>query len=339
MDNYSLPMVYGEESNNILLIIGEASTNYRLGDIFTPRSLKELLTVFGECQLTECYEMAINKGLKHVFVANAKTQNDYLNIASVASYYSFAYITLIDRYLSDTFFDGFNNKLIYYADLLLSYVDENTTIFITEDSANLYEDIDHYLLEMYKKHDAFMLKSTEINYSPSNLVFCLDNINSNIPTSFIVCLSLLTSPSYDYPIIDTFYETTYDLDTWDIRFNACYLKNIAGQTTVENLINFSENTEIIKFVPIDRILKNIRRELDLSKYTSRLFNEVLKVNIYKDLESYLKSKINVYISDFKIENIRVEVNEIEERFSVNIILDFTIIPLFTIEAFKFILEA
>lgn len=335
MKDFNLPTIKGIDINSILLIIGSAKTNNRLGEIVHVTSYKELVDTYGNCDLVESVKIAKQNNVKNVFVANAKAQNDYLNIATIAAYYNFSYIVLLDKYLSDTFYDSFNNKSIYYVDLLLSYIESDTTIFVTDYKASLYEDIDSYLIDMNNKYKEYLNYSSQIKNNSSNLVFVLNNISSTIPANFYVCTSLIISETNKYPdLIDTF-DTIFDLDNWDINFNGCYIKNINNNCTIENFINFNDMSKIERFVPIDRIVKNIKRELDLSEYSGRLYNDVLIVNIYKKLEEYLYKKINTCIQDFVINSIYPIVTEDN---CVILILDFTIIPLFTIESYRYVIE-
>jgi hypothetical protein len=98
----------------------------------------------------------------------------------------------------------------------------------------------------------------------------------------------------------------YDYDSFDFTQNdMCYFKNniLSSDCSIENLLNMRTVKDAYKSVIVDMIIKYIRRNLDLSKYSGKFFNKYIKVQINNDLNAFMNRLSGVMIKNYTIKSI------------------------------------
>ena len=70
------------DKNNSTVIIGCGKTNKYYCDIVRPESKNEMRNVFGDCDLTDAYDMMIDMGVSDLFVINIEKVHDCISAFS-----------------------------------------------------------------------------------------------------------------------------------------------------------------------------------------------------------------------------------------------------------------
>ena len=148
---------------NSILIIGKASTERKLNEIYQPNSRNDAFNIYGESELYSSYIDAMNLGATNIYLLNAYKTTDYIDCLKTIKYYNFSYIAPIGINISDRFYSSKYNKEMYYAEFYLQEFSENTNslIIFTDNHAEFYENIDEYLLDNNNKVNKFKEK---VNY-------------------------------------------------------------------------------------------------------------------------------------------------------------------------------
>ena len=192
-------------------------------------------------------------------------------------HYDFDYFIPIDIYLSDKFYNPITNKEQYYAEYFLeqfALVNSLTTTIMTERHASLYKDFDQYISTMTKIETEFKEefeheKSVFLEQNGNNLNFVYNNLN-NIPFSNVVFGALYVIRDYaKYLSPLSGVSVVFDLDYNDIQgLRAMYFKTnyYAGNTTLENPMNFRTSNDIYANALIDDVIKRAIKSIDLEKY-------------------------------------------------------------------------
>lgn len=303
--------------NNSILIIGKASNNNLSEEIVKAKNINEIYNTFGYSELSNAAKYALDSGLTEIYLYNTFETENYLTVADKFIHYEFSYIVPIGIYLSDTFYNPITKSTMLYADFYLSSLSENTcsTIIMTDRHADLFEDLDHYLMSMeeliedikseqYLNNSIHNTNSNDIN-KWTNLIF-VSNMLSNVEYSNIrlACELVKCTPgTYPSNISET---AVYDYDSFDFTQNdMCYFKNniLSSDCSIENLLNMRTVKDAYKSVIVDMIIKYIRRNLDLSKYSGKFFNKYIKVQINNDLNAFMNRLSGVMIKNYTIKSI------------------------------------
>lgn len=302
--------------NNSLLIIGKAANNNLSEELLKAKNVEEIYETFGDSELSRAAEYALKIGLTEVYLYNTFETENYLTIADKFIHYEFSYIVPIGIYLSDTFYNPITKSTMLYADFYVSSLASDTcsTIIMTDRHAELYEDLDHYLIAMedviYKIKDEHQTNSlysanpNDIN-KWTNLIF-VSNMLTNVEYSNIrlACELIKSTPgSYPTSIPE---KAVYDYDSFDFTQNEmCYFKNniLSNGCSIENLLNMRIKQDAYKSVIVDMIIKYIRRNLDLSNYSGRFFTKYTKLQINNEIKAFMNQITGSMIKKYSIKSI------------------------------------
>lgn len=288
--------------HNNMLIIGKASTNYGLLDIFYWNNPDAVADAYGKnSNITKAFNEAYSIGVQDIFMMNVQKKRDYLEIIDIIKQNDFSYIVLTDLFLTDTFDDVTNAEKIhnYLAYILGSIgLDHESVFFVTDKHASLFENIDDYIGYMNAGIKSFKsMCSGKAN--KENIVVVANNLKNkefaNVTLASVVC----TTPVNKYPTYD-YGEPIFFIDSSDNPADYAYFKNqTVVNTTVENLLN-CRNGGAEKVFPVSRILKYIKRSIDYTEFNGRFYSSQIKLRINKKIDSILNSMVRTIINDYEI---------------------------------------
>lgn len=335
--------------NNSLLIIGRAANNNLSEELLKAKNIDEIYDTFGESELSRAAEYALNLGLTEVYLYNTYETENYLTVADKFVHYEFSYIVPIGIYLSDNFYNPITRSTMLYADFYLSSLAKDTcsTIIMTDKHAELYEDLDNFLIamedlveEVKTDYQTNALTSTtesnDIN-KWTNLIF-VSNMLSNVEYSNIrLACELIKCTPGTYPS-NISEKAVFDYDSFDFtQSDMCYFRNniLSSGCSIENLLNMRVTQDAYKSVIVDMIIKYIRRNLDLSKYSGRFFTKYTKVQISNDLKSFMSKLTGTMIKNYTIKSINFVLTGPNVG---NVLIETEITPRGTLEALQINLE-
>lgn len=317
--------------HNNMLIIGKAATNYARKQVVYADSYKNVLSAFGESDLTNAFLTAKNFGAPYVFLMNCRQNYDYLDIGVTLKAADFSYIVPVSIYLSDEFDDPKTERRISYIEYLMEQIGSvNDSVFIVTDKrADLYEDVDAFIKDMNLISTNFAQKR-KVPAVKENIVFVANNLvdheKANVPLTAALCVT----PIDKYPV-GKFGEAHFLLDQWENIGNWAYFQNhTVRNTTVENLLNFEVTGNPLKIVFISRIIKMIKRELDFHDFIGKQYTEYRRLNIRIRLEDYLESLVKSVLYEYKINAVKPYRNRTEPM-SVNVRNVFDVWPVNCLE--------
>ena len=295
--------------NNSILFIGPAENNKLSGEIIKVKDIEEIEAVFGHSLLTKAAQYAHGHNLDKVYLYNAYETENYINIASKFQHYDFSYIVPIGINISDQFYNPVSKKMVTYAEFYLDNLEDNSTstIIMTDKHAELYYDLDHYILEM--EDVLYKVKNTSINNGMydkwTNMIFVCNMLSSIEYSNIVLATSLALTSAGKYPE-NILHETTYDYDSFDIRNkDICYFKEniLTNDTSIENLLNMRISKDSYKSVLVDSVIKYINRNLDLSKYIGTKLTKNTKMHISNDTRRFMDSINETMIKNYIIKSI------------------------------------
>lgn len=295
--------------NNSILIIGPASNNKLSGEIIKVKDIDELYNVFGDSELTRAAHYAYSNGADKVYLYNAYETENYINIANKFEHYDFSYIVPIGINISDKFYNPYSKEMVTYAEFYLDNLPDNslTTIIMTDKHAQLYYDLDHYIIEMEDKlYDIKKESITNGVYDKwSNMIFVCNMLALNEYSNIVLATSLASATPGRYPkhIINN---AVYDYDSFDIRNKdiVYYKDNVLSRTTsVENMLNMRSTNDSYKSILVDTVIKYIKRNLDLSKYIGTKLTKNTKMHIAHDAKKFMDSINGNLIKNYTIKSI------------------------------------
>lgn len=323
-----------------ILIIGKGTTNYKVNIINNVTNNSEAKRYGENSDLYEAYNTAINFNCNNgIYMLNMQYDTDYPYIIQSIIQSDFTYIVPINIKLSDTIYLEETNKHYFIAEYLLNSIkDANlSTIFMTDNHAHYYEDIDHFISDMETKIRAFKNASIAINNYGRNLCFVTNNL-SDYKYANLVTACMLKSSSYsDYPLQDCG-ESVFDMDTHDIHVKECafFKYNIKRSATIDNFNNFSITNNQDKVVTINRAIKYIQRYLDLSDFCGKFYNAYIKSMVIDRLNDLLTNILNIVISDYNI--VSCEFMKNTQTKTVVILNTIEITPINSIEKYRLLVE-
>jgi len=326
------------DRNSTLLIAGKGATNHAINQIVYYDLPETVYGHYGQCNLSDAFNLAKEIGAPHVFLANVKNPHDYIGLANTLRQYDFAYIVLTDIFFSDYFYDSTRNdkKVLYCQHLLEKTSSYNHSILMmTDKHASLYEDIDAYLKDM-KSMIAEYKATASAKADGKNLCFVANNLRdhqlANVALASVLCAKdLSVYPRHTYgPAI--FYINDFDIDGQELIY---FRSNHSVGTTVENLVNFNNKIEPEKIVTVDRIAKYVKRNIDLSYFKGQPLGAYQKLRVEKALKAFLDPLIDWILKDYAIKSIRL-VKVSPGAGSIEVELD--ILPVNSIERFSVVVE-
>ena len=332
-------------SSKKLLIAGPALSNYKAREIVLPADKDEALNLFGQSELYEAYVLLKDLGVNNIYLTNCYNRSDYVRLMDKIIHYDFDYFIPINLYLSDKFYNPLIDKEQYYAEYFLEQfklVDSLTTTIMTERHASLYKDFDHYIFEMSDIELNF-IEQVNINNnslfetSGNNLNFIYNNLNST-PYANIVLGALFVNRDYaKYLSALIGSSTVFDIDNNDVYgLRAMYFKSnyYAGNTTVENPMNFKKETDIYANALIDDIIKRAIKILNLDKFKGRLYNQYVAIQIESEVTKALNSMKGKLFKEYTINRIGFKKTDITSGY---IIIDYSFVPYGTLESINVVM--
>lgn len=332
-------------SGKKILIAGPALSNYKAREIILPANKEEALNTFGQSELYKAYELLIDLGVNNVYLSNCYSRSDYIRLSDKIIHYDFDYFIPIDIYLSDKFYNPIINKEQYYAEYFLeqfALVNSLTTTIMTERHASLYKDFDQYISTMTKIETEFKEefeheKSVFLEQNGNNLNFVYNNLN-NIPYSNVVLGALYVIRDYaKYLSPLSGVSVVFDLDYNDIQgLRAMYFKTnyYAGNTTLENPMNFRTSNDIYANALIDDVIKRAIKSINLEKYKGRLYNQYIAIQIESEVVKALNSMKGKLFKEYTINRVGFKKTDATSGY---IIIDYSFVPYGTLESISVIM--
>lgn len=324
---------------NTMLIIGPGDTTYGINQIIKQESSKLVAGLYGDnSELTHAFDLAKSTGATEIYLANVQTKTAYIDVFQLARQYNFTFIVPIGVRFSDKAFNKQQNRNMTFAEIFLrvTYVMADSIIIMTDNHASLYENIDHYLNDMFEKIKSFKLEAQTALDNGRQLWFVANNLAeiqySNVLLGAIMCVTDI--PHYpDYPIPDAI----YNIDEIDVGSNELiyYKNNIYANNSIENFINFHNEYNAYKIAPIDMVIRKLNDEIDFSSFSGKLFTSQTKLKIQNMLQDYLKSIKGKMIRDYKIMSID---SFLESDYSYLIVVHFKILPMNSLEECDVVIE-
>lgn len=326
--------------NETILIIGQGTTNYKVNIINNITSTSEAKRYGEDSDLYDAYNTAVNFNCDNgVYMLNMQYDTDYPYIIQSIIQSDFTYIVPINIKLSDTIYLEETNKHYFVAEYLLNSIKDSnlSTIFMTDNHAHYYEDIDHFISDMETKVRTFKNASIAINNYGRNLCFIANNLSDYKYANLVAACMLKSSPYNDYPLQDCG-EAVFDIDTHDVHTKECafFKYNIKRSATIDNFNNFSITNNQDKVVTINRAIKYIQRYLDLSDFCGKFYNSYIKSMVIERLNDLLANILNVAISDYNI--VSCEFMKNTQTKTVVILNTIEIVPINSIEKYRLLIE-
>ena len=336
-----------QEVNNAkkILILGSAASSYKAREILHPKSKEEALSLYGQSELYNAYCLLFDSNIPNIYTSNCFAESDYIRLMDKLIHYDFDYIVPIGIYLSDQFYNPITDKNEYYASYFLeqfAVVDSLSTILMTERHASLYEDFDSYVIDMNNKELDFLNyfiyeKNNLLENYGNNLNFVYNNLE-DIPYSNVVLGALYCTRNYsEYFNSINGYKVVYNLDNIDVKgLRAMYFKyNFnSNNVTLENAFNFKKTNDIYSNALIDDVIKRTIKNIDLSEYKGKLFNQYTHIQIENDLTKKLKRLKGDLFKKFNIEQIGFKKTEPTAGY---IVVKYSIVPYGTLEGINIIM--
>ena len=213
---------------------------------------------------------------------------------------------------------------------------------MTERHASLYKDFDQYVSAMTKIETEFeeefeYEKSTFLEQNGNNLNFVYNNLN-NIPYSNVVLGALYVIRDYaKYLSPLSGVSVVFDLDYNDVQsLRAMYFKTnyYAGNTTLENPMNFRKSNDIYANALIDDVIKRAIKSIDLEKYKGRLYNQYIAIQIESEVIKALNSMKGKLFKEYTINRVGFKKTDATSGY---IIIDYSFVPYGTLESINVVM--
>lgn len=312
-----------------ILIIGNGKNNQFLTQIYQ-FSKEQVSALFSGSKLKEAYEMCIPYFDK-VYLANAKTPLDYIEISKCIDESRYDYICPLDIYSSDEILlDG---KKAAVCSVMLDVIRPNHSVFIFSD---LYADaffsieqfIQHYNRVSYQLYSS--IQNTE--YS-KKVIFVANHFKKTQLAQIAFAVDHLNSPCNVY-IKCTNGNSYYDLNVQDFSTPLVFVKNntLIG-STYENLINFSHDVPE-KFILVERISSYVKGKLEFNWAGKRLAKGIIVAQLKTLLESKLEELKGFCIDGYSID--KIEILKYSAYYEIHTYI--TILPVLHTNAYSFVLR-
>ena len=322
-----------------ILIIGPAATTNKAREIILPSSIEEALSLYGNSKLYNAFKVLNDLGVANVYLCNCFANSDYIRVMDKIIHYNFDFLVPIGINFGDKFYNPVDDEDQYYTEYMLkqlSLVSSLTTIIMTEKHASLYEDFDHYTIEMNDIETDFMDK---YNYTTSefldaygnNLLFIYNNLK-DVPFANVILAGLFSNRvACKYLPSLKLNEAVFDITSIDVTsLRAMYFKNnlYTNSVTVENPFNFRKTQDIYSNALIDDIIKTTIKSVDLEEYKGKLYNQYTALQIESSVNNSLKALKGTLFKEYNINKIGFKKTEATAGC---IVIDFSIVPYGTLE--------
>ena len=313
-----------------MLLIGAGETVQYLNEITYFESVESVAETFGG-DLANAYSQARSLGAEYVFTMNVQRPADYLKAAESLCQYDFTYIVPISLTLDQGFYDPGRGREVSYAHMFVESMSgcNNSTVIMCGRHASLYETLDD-LLEHMNSVCQDIRSSVQQALPGNNLVALLNNLTSYSMSNVPLAASLCSSDIPEHPA-GPFGAAVFDVDLFDVgdQEYGFFKNNTNRDTTAEHLVNF-DVLGPTKLLAVDRIVKFIVRELDLSGFIGRLFSSYTKIKVLKRLEEFLDAMIGYVIYDYQLGEILWETSA-ESPGSGILTVGFSLWPVHSVE--------
>lgn len=325
--------------NKKILIIGPAANTNKVREIILPSNAEEVLNLFGHSELYTAFKTLDDLGVGNVYVCNCFANSDYIRTMDKIIHYNFDFLVPIGINFGDKFYNPIDDEDQYYIEYMLkqlSLVSSLTTIIMTEKHASLYEDFDHYTIEMNDIETNFMDK---YNYDTSqfldaygnNLLFIYNNLK-DVPYANVILAGLFSNrEASKYLPSLKLNKAVFDISEIDIvGLRAMYFKNnlYTNNVTVENPFNFRKTQDIYSNALIDDIIKTTIKSINLEEYKGKLYNQYVSLQIEASVNNSLKALKGTLFKEYNINKIGFKKTE---PTAGCIVIDFSIVPYGTLE--------
>lgn len=328
-----------------LLIAGPSLSSQKAREIVMPADKDEAFNLFGQSPLYEAYELLIDLGVSNVYLSNCYNRSDYLKLMDKIIHYDFDYFIPINLYFRDKFYNPLKDEEQYYSEYFIeqfAQVNSLTTVLMTEKHASLYEDFDHYTIDMTNVELEFLDKfsydkSDFLNNYGNNLNFVYNNLE-DIAYSNVILGGLYINRDYAKYLSSIKNVTAvYDLDNNDIQgLRAMYYKNnyYTDEVTLENPLNFKKTLDIYANALIDDVIKTAIKSINLDKFKGKLYNQYVAVQIESEATKALNSLKTKLFKEYTINRVGFKKTDPTAGY---IILDYSFVPYGTLESINVIM--
>ena len=321
---------------NAVLVIGISPNKYRVGEIIPSGNEEYVKDNFGSASCFYKVVKTINRfnNAAQIYLLNLDTWHDLINMSELIAEMGFDYIVPLNLYIDEKYYDKLYNKTVTYTQMLLRALSNTvSTVIMTGKEASAYETLDDFLLDEETRLKKVIPEL--INVNKENLIYIANNL-SGIEYSNAALAAIISSTDYSlYPSSKVLPEAVFDIDFSDVKTDMTFFRNnyLTG-TTIENLVNFSDNP-LYKPFTVKRILKYFYyHRPDIENYRGRPYTDYLKTKIIEEFEDFLSSLDGWIIYRHEIMS---AVNVSVEPGAVDISVKYAIYPKFTIE--RYVLES
>lgn len=327
-------------TNETLLIVGKAATNYQKATVEYFESYADVIDNYGNNYFSESFRTAQSFGMTGVYMANIQEPNEYFTLSSFITEYDFTYVVFLDLYLSDAYIDPISGKEISYLQYILEQSTETSTVFfVTGKHASLYSDIDSFIRET-KREISIFKKRCSTNIDLRNVQYVANNLNNYDFGNLILALMFSATDVSKYPNIENLPEiilgdAIFYIDNFDIgELDFSYFKttSLTG-TTIENLLNLQTLKSPLKIAFIDRIVRYITKLIDFDDYIGQGYSEYKRAMIAEKEKTILESLKNRIISDYTVHECYA-VQNTSYPGTVVVILTVSVVPIGIMEEVK-----
>lgn len=322
-----------------VLLIGPGNSSSRAREIILPSSQEEVLSIYGNSDLYKAYSLLKELEVENVYVCNCFANSDYIRVMDKIMHYDFDFLVPIGIYFSDTFYNAIEDEDQYFVEYILkqlSLVNSLTTVIMTEKHASLYEDFDHFVIEMKSIENNFIAKydyttSQFLESYGNNLLFVYNSLeNVSFANAVLAGLFINRSASKYLPSLKI-NDVVFNIDNIDmIGLRAMYFKKnfYTKNVTVENAVNFKKTQDIYSNALVDDVIKQTIKNINLDSYKGKVYNQYTSLQIEASVKKALQSLKGVLFKEYTIDNIYFKKTDITAGC---IIIDFSIVPYGTLE--------
>lgn len=321
---------------NAMLVIGISPNKYRVGEIIPSGDEEYVKENFGS---DSCFYKAVKTVTRfnqaaQIYLLNLDTWHDLINMSALIAEMEFDYIVPLNLYIDEKYYDERFGKTVTYTQMLLrALCNTVSTVIMTGKEARAYETLDDFLLDEETRLKKVIPEL--INVNRENIIYVANNL-SGIEYSNAALAAIISSTDYSlYPSSKVLPDAVFDIDFSDVKTDMAFFKNnhLTG-TTIENLVNFSDNP-LYKPFTVKRILKYFYYHRPyIENYRGRPYTDYLKTKIVEEFEDFLSSLDGWIIYKHEILS---AVNISVEPGAVDVSVKYAIYPKFTIE--RYILES
>lgn len=320
---------------NAILLVGICDSKYRVGEIIPLGTDGSVRDSFGE---DSCFYKAAKiisrfNQAAETYLLSLNSWLDLVNMGQLIAEMEVDYIVPLNLYIDEKYLDERYAKTVTYTQMLLRALGQTvSTVIMTGKEAQAFETLDDFLSD--EENRLNRVSPELINVNRENLIYVANNL-SGIEYANAALAAIISSTDYSlYPSNKNLPEAVFDIDFSDIKTNMAFFKNnhLTG-TTIENLVNFSDNP-LYKPFTVKRILKYFYyHRPDADMYRGRPYSDYIKTKIVEAFDTFLGELDGWIIYKHEILS-AIDVSV--EPGAVEIIVKYAVWPKFTLE--RYVLE-